>query len=191
MDIQGQLEQGEHLLWHGYPARGLMLRASDVFLIPFSLLWTGFAILWTGAVLTSIGLSGFSKLSSHFQSQEVITLLFPLFGFAFVLAGLFFTFGRFVADAYRRIRTEYAITNTRAIILSGWFARSLNSMPIIPALQIEVSGRNRGSIKFGPGYSGYRRWAAWMGPSHPFMFEGIVDVQSVYRIIRDVQQGRR
>ncbi len=33
------LEANEKLLWSGQPRRGLMLRPSDAYVIPFSLLW--------------------------------------------------------------------------------------------------------------------------------------------------------
>ena len=49
--IRNELGPGEQLIWAGRPRLGLMLRAMDVFLIPFSIMWGGFAIFWETMVL--------------------------------------------------------------------------------------------------------------------------------------------
>ena len=39
------ISPGEKVLWSGTPPRGLILRASDVFLVPFSIVWASGALI--------------------------------------------------------------------------------------------------------------------------------------------------
>lgn len=84
--FQPYLLPGERVLWTGRPKQGIALHASDTFLIPFSLLWTGFALLWNVGVWTMPG-------------ANEVDWSFRLFGLMFLVIGLYFVFGRFVHDA--------------------------------------------------------------------------------------------
>jgi hypothetical protein len=95
--IQFPLGRGERLLWSGEPRRGPMLRPSDAFIIPFSVLWAGFALFWN----VSVWASG-------------APIFFRLWGLPFLAAGAYITVGRFWFDSMRRGRTAYGVTN------GGW-----------------------------------------------------------------------
>src|ERR1700728_3149818 len=88
--IERELGKGERLLWQGRPRAGIRLRGSDVFLIPFSLLWAGFIVFWETMALFKV------------PKNNPVGWLFPLFGVPFVLAGFYIVFGRFLLDARSR-----------------------------------------------------------------------------------------
>src|SRR6476659_2074117 len=94
--INRELTPGERLLWSGQPLPGIRLRASDAFVIPFSILWCGFALFWEFTAVT-----------------KGAPFFFMLWGIPFVLAGLYFVFGRFFIDAGTRERTYYGVTSDR------------------------------------------------------------------------------
>jgi len=180
--VENELRAGERLLWKGRPRSGIKLRGSDVFLIPFSLLWGGFAIFWEASVLT------------HVPGNTPIALLFPLFGVPFVLLGLYLIFGRFLVDAKRRERTEYALTNQRAIIATGVFGRKIRSIDyrLIPDTTITEKSDMSGTIAFGE--SAQPSWGMQRGPfpgmePHPSAFEMIENVRNVYEIIQKAKSG--
>src|SRR5438105_3389710 len=100
--VAQELARGERLLWYGQPAGGIRLRSSDVYLIPFSILWGGLAFFWEYAVVTSNR-----------------PPMFLLLGIPLVAVGLYLIVGRFLYDASRRASTFYGVTERRIIILSG------------------------------------------------------------------------
>jgi hypothetical protein len=171
------LDPGERLLWSGQPRTGVRLRASDAFLIPFSLLWSGFAVFWEGTVF-------------HMNAP----LFFKLWGVPFVLVGVYMVFGRFFADARMRERTFYGVTNERILIIRGLFTQQTKSLPLRNLPEVTLTQRNDGSgtIAFGPTFyasgfpaddsmGGRRRYAA---PA----FDMIERVKDVYDIIRKAQR---
>lgn len=126
-EIAQVLDSGESLIWSGAPRRGLVLRPSDAYLIPFSLLWGGFAVFWEAGVLDTNG------PNSAFMS---------IWGIPFVLAGLYLIVGRFFIDARIRARTFYGLTDRRAIIISGVFSRTINSLPLRTMTDISLQERS-------------------------------------------------
>ncbi|MCB0213956.1 MAG: hypothetical protein KDJ52_31755 [Anaerolineae bacterium] len=175
--FQDELGAHEHLLWSGRPKTGLMLRSSDIFLVPFSLIWGGFAIMWEIGVITSGA-----------------PLFFMLWGIPFVLVGLYLIGGRFFVDAWQRTSIYYALTNERVIILSGLLNRSVKSLSVktLSEITLDKKSNGTGTITFGPihplgrMYSGF--WWPGTGRYVSPAFEMIDHAQEVYHKIREAQK---
>lgn len=179
--VRAQLESGEQLIWSGQPRQGLLLRPSDAFMIPFSLLWGGFAIFWEVAAI----LSG-------------APVFFWLFGVPFVLVGLHLIFGRFFTDARARAATFYGLTNDRIIITSGKHGKRVQSLSLstLGDITLDERGDGSGTITFAAAGNPFGRWGnvgAWPGvgatrgqmtPS----FEMIPQARKVYEMIRGAQR---
>ena len=189
-EINPYLEQNEQLLWAGRPAQGIRLRKSDVFMIPFSLMWGGFAIFWEVTALTGV-------IKSSDGEYSITAMIFPLFGIPFVLIGLYIMIGRFFVDAKLRKGTFYGVTEDRVIIVSRLFGKTISSFDLqtMPSISMNQKDDGSGNIVFGersnmPSGFGKQRMS---GTSHnvPTMFEMIDDVAHVYKVIRDSQQSNK
>jgi len=177
-EITKHLESGERLLWTGAPHKGFLLRKSDAFQIPFSLMWGGFAIFWETTVLRSGG-----------------PLFFVLWGIPFVAIGLYLIFGRFWVDAKSRSVTAYALTDRRVLIVSGILSRSVKSLPLrtLSELTLEENRDGTGTITFGSAnplmmFGGGANWPGGRRYQTPG-FESIVGASEVYRRIREAQKA--
>lgn len=129
---QAQLDAGERLLWYGRPDPKRQMMGGLVLML-FGIPWTAFALFWTGAASGLIW--GERPIGWH--------SLFGLFGVPFVLVG----FGMLLSPywAYRRAqRTVYAITNRRALIISGRFVRKIQSFAVPDIEIIERTERRNG-----------------------------------------------
>ena len=175
-EIERELSSGERLLWSGQPQRGIRLRSSDAFLIPFSLLWCGFAIFWEASVIT-----------------KGAPFFFRLWGVPFVLVGLYLVFGRFIVDARTRERTFYGVTSERIIIVSGLFSRQTKSLQLRTLSDISLAERADGSgtITFGPQHpmaqhipSGWPGAGQYAAPA----FDMIERAKETYNLIRQTQR---
>ena len=182
--IEQELSRGERLVWSGQPRRGIRLRAADLFIIPFSILWCGFFIFWEAEVLTM----------SKFKAAGPIGIVFALFGLPFVVIGLHLVFGRFLADAAARKRTFYGLTSDRILIVSGWLSRRTKSLNLRTLSDISLIERRDGSgtITFGPS-SPFGQWfpmGSWPGAGQlaPPAFDMIDDAKTVYDLIRETQK---
>jgi hypothetical protein len=173
--LQFPMERGERQLWAGAPRQGVALRQTDLFMVPFSLLWGGFAVFWEAMALRTGGPS-----------------FFPVFGVPFVAAGLYITVGRFFVDARRRARTTYLVTSNRVVVIGGVFTPQTKSLMLTTLSDVSMTERPDGSgtITFGALNPIFAMYAgmSWPGVPQVPSFEMIPDVRGVYGIIQAAQQ---
>ena len=128
------LAPDETILWEGRPRQGLMFRPSDLFVIPFCLMWWLILILWGTVIMTG-----------------EVPWFFVVLCIPFVLIGLYFLIGRHWLDILYRKHSYYSITNKRAILVSGFFHYSFKSFGHEEKIDMKIrKGRSdSGSIFFG------------------------------------------
>jgi hypothetical protein len=177
-ELSRELLPGEKVVWSGRPVKGLRLRASDILLVPFTLLWGGFAVFWEATVLT-----------------KGAPLFFALWGVPFVLIGVYITVGRFVFDAWQRSRIQYAVTDERVVIRTGGFRPEVVSLRLayLPGLTFREGRGGFGTISFGGGspFAGLMGgMAGWPGADRHLgpRFELVRNVRSVYDAIQGAQR---
>jgi len=175
--IRAHLSPGEALLWSGRPRQGVIFRYSDLFVIPFSLLWGGFAIHW-----------------AYGAYRSGAPALILLVGGVFVLVGLYIIVGRFVVDTLTRRHTCYGLTDDRVLIVTDFPTTKTKSMGLLTLTNVTFSSKpdKSGSIAFDSHHpmaemvSGMH-WPG-TGEYHDTHFEMIENVKSVYDTL---QQARR
>ncbi len=174
-EIGRELSAEEQINWSGQPRQGLVVRGTDAFLIPFSLLWCGFAIFWEINVINAPN----------------APIIFTLWGVPFVLVGIYFVVGRFITDAVQRSRTFYAVTTDRILIISGLFNRKIKSLDLrtLAEISLEERYRGEGTISFGSGSTngGFAAWPG-MGAHVAPCFDLVAEAKSVFEVIRDAQR---
>jgi hypothetical protein len=177
--LRPYLFAGESLLWSGQPVQGIAFRAIDFLLIPFSLFWGGFVILWNITVWfipTTDGGPGW---------------FFRIWGLPFLVAGIYFIFGRFLHDALIRRRLVYGVSNERVILLRDAKASKIDSLEIrhLPSLQLSENADGTGTIDFDKSsvlsFFILSQWSA-LTPSagSQIRFYRIREARRVYDIIR-------
>jgi len=184
-ELQSEMLAGETLLWLGQPSRKVVFHSSDVFSIPFSLLWGGFAIFW------EFGVTGAFEGSAHRAPD-----FFALWGIPFVVMGQYMIWGRFLYTSWRKGRTYYAVTNKRVIVLNTAPSRKLTDRYFRNLDSVSISTRSDGigTIEFSPAADFASDWG-WSIRSRRYrnqldinlstaIFHDIPDARSVYQLIQ-------
>ena len=180
--IESELSDNEKIIWSGQPRKGIVFRSSDIFMVPFSIMWGGFAIFWE-----------IMALSIPKDKAGPVAIIFPLFGIPFVVLGLYFIFGRFIFDSNQRKKTFYGLTNQRIIIISGIFSRKIESLNLKTLTNISLKEKSdrSGTINFGQNnpLSWWFGGMAWPGmPKSGPSLEIIDSAKEVYEKIREAQE---
>jgi len=114
--IERELEPGEKIVWTDMPAPKFFTPASTSLFV-FGVFVTGFAVYWICSA------AGF-KIPDFKKGSD----FFPLFGLPMIFIGL----GMLSTPvwAYRKaLRTVYAVTDKRAIIIEGGWVTTIRSFP--------------------------------------------------------------
>jgi hypothetical protein len=167
--IQPYIQSGERILWAGRPGRGLRLRSSDIFLVPFSLMWGGFAIFWESQVVNTDG-----------------PVFMKLWGIPFVLVGLHLIGGRFFWDAWVRSKQIYALTNQRLMILRGQSLKS-SSLRSLPQLTLNSRMDGTGTISFVSLFGRLGNFGAWSPARLGTSFLYLQNADEVFALIIKAQ----
>lgn len=133
--VERQLSGTEHVEWIGRPDPSRHLTRGDLFLVPFSVLWTAFTIVWESTVIA-----------------EGRDAFFALWGIPFVLLGVYMVIGRFFYKAYRARRTLYAVTNRRVIVVmrrARGETVEATYLRAIPSISTRAESRGHGTVAFG------------------------------------------
>jgi hypothetical protein len=103
--------------------------------------------------------------------------------------------GRFFFDSTQRSKTYYALTNERAIIISGVFNQNTKTLDLkkLPEINISTKGNGKGTITFG---ASHPMASLYSGSGFPNMgryqiapsFDMIDDAKTVYQHIKRLQR---
>lgn len=139
-ELQAELSGSESILWTGKPNPHVIFHPSDLFMIPFSLLWGGFAILWEAG---ACGVGPFGNKGTW--SFGV------LWGIPFVLIGQYVIWGRFFYVAWKKTRILYAVTTERLILIVRPPQGKVMSLYLrsVPGVEKEIRSDGIGTLKFG------------------------------------------
>lgn len=177
--LASYLRPGEKFLWSGRPDPAVRFSSSDLFLVPFSIMWGGFAVFWEIAVLASGG-----------------PPFFVLWGIPFVAVGLYFIFGRFIYKRRSKLRTAYAMTSDRALVAVGNTTMHESPLKQIPmsvrrsrdGSHVSITFGNQAS-RFGTGMYANTGMDFFMRGSAPVAFYDVADVQALLAALDRARGG--
>lgn len=176
--LADQLHRGERLLWTGEPDPSVLFTGSDVFLVPFSLLWCGFTTFWIHGVVSS--------------GAPVAVVAF---GGVFAVIGLYVLVGRFVVKRWTEERIRYAVTDQRALVITGSSSVSDADLRRASVSVRYGRGRRHVTVTVGPG-GGWSPAAVYantgmdvFGMRGPQQF-GLYDVADVEGLTRALKTAR-
>jgi hypothetical protein len=122
------------------------------------------------------------------DGSEISDLPFKLFGLPFLIAGLYFIFGRFWIDMRVRRNLRYAVTDRRVLIFKKGNATSKSiDLKKLPTLELNERADGSGTIRFGPATSFFdgRNFGIWQATSDATpQFIRVQNVRSVYDLVQ-------
>ena len=165
--ISEEISGDERLLWSGRPRPGLFFQRSDLYAIPFGLLFLAFSLFWEYGV------------------WKTGNLFMIAWGVPFILTGLYVSFGRFLWEAYVRAGTFYGLTSHRAVVVRRRGSRSVQSVDLdrVETISFRETAGGRGTIWFGAEPSAFA-WSGQATAPRPAEFLEIENARAVHELIQ-------
>jgi hypothetical protein len=165
-DVTRGLAPGERVVWEGAPIQGFRFRLIDLANAFLGLMFVA-ASLWFVVHWFPLGL-----LIPH------------------LWIGLYFLIGRFLLDAKIRRSTGYAITDTRAIVVTEWPRYRLITVNYrsTPEISLVHHRSGRGTISFGPPRRVFSSREVF--PLRPTAFESISDPDQVMQLLHTPEKAK-
>lgn len=173
--IERILFENEYILWRGGPEYKKIFSYTDLYLVPFSIIWC--AVVFTVSIV------------SYLEEGPIFLLLCEI---PFLLSGIYFLFGRFVWQWYIRKRTDYCITNMRIIRNRNGKIDALEG-DLISVTYVNFNWDGSGTINFGKSYvEDMKNYipAPWNMNKEPFNIENVRNVNQVHQIIVNMKSKK-
>ncbi|BDZ46837.1 hypothetical protein [Naasia aerilata] len=172
--LRPYLRPGEKVLWHGRPDPAVTFAPIDALLVPFSIVWLAFAVFWEASVI-----------------ESGAPVFFLLFGGVFVLIGLYFVLGRFVYKRRRKAATAYAVTDMRALSVTG---QAMADSPARTEPMQVRRARDRSHVSVSLGQSTYpidysNTGMDWFGRGQRFGFYDVEDGERMLAALERLRAG--
>ena len=171
--LESKLLNGEEVLWYGQPPKGFLLRRSDWFYIPSSLIFA-FGVAFVD------------------YKMLVQSIYFGLFlNSLFMLISIYVTLGRFYTDFVYRKNSYYILTNLRVLIPNfkngkDGFELSLSDLK---GIYLNKKSNEYGNITFGAKeFSATIPGMVWPGCKPVPWFENVEKSNELYRLILEAQK---
>lgn len=173
-------DPGETLLWQGQPQPR---RRPGIGMILLALFGAPFLIAGIFVLISAIaGIAGVN----NGVGNVFMGLFMVLFSMPFIGAGAAMMFGPWYMQAHAHQRVRYALSDRRAYIATRWWSRKLEVLPIVPEATITLEGGDSVFFRTEVG-----RDSDGDKTTERKGFEHIADAETVYRLIRDVQDRAR
>jgi len=143
--LQAEMAPGERTLWSGMPDARRMKAAFGIWL--FAIPWTVFSCVWTG-----LAASSWLVRMPQTEMEWGFGIAFPLFGFPFILVGVWMLSRPFAARSAAR-QTIYGLTDRRLIRVTMGRQHKIESVRIaqMGPIDLNVSRDGWGTISIQTG----------------------------------------
>ena len=166
---EGILDEDENILWQGRPDGAVVWKLSNIPAILFGLFFSGFALFWMVMAASAGG-------------------VFWMFAIPHFLIGFGIGIGPIYWNAYKRRHSWYTLTDKRALIATELpvQGRKLKSYPITKTTMLGMDTNDPASITFASRIQRLKNGTREI----KIGFERIEDGTQVYRLMRDIQEGK-